>query len=135
MQLVDIRIEPGANRTSAAEEGGGMQEVTFLCDRGETITVRLNSPTGSDAEGRLVERAKAMLRDASAAESPGRARLPADVAADLPDASGHEVQGRLSLDENSDNAYQRSDEALPDDELERALARNPGREGSRFDEV
>jgi hypothetical protein len=36
--------------------------------------------------------------------------------------------------EDDDNEYQESDEALPDDEEERAIARNPGREGGRFDE-
>ncbi|WP_027165487.1 hypothetical protein [Mesorhizobium sp. WSM3224] len=38
-------------------------------------------------------------------------------------------------EENDDNAYQNSDEALPDDEEERVLSRDPSKEGSRFDEV
>lgn len=37
--------------------------------------------------------------------------------------------------EDDDNEYQESDEALPDDEEERAIERNPGKEGGRFDEV
>jgi len=37
--------------------------------------------------------------------------------------------------EDDDNEYQESDEALPDDEEERAIARDPAKEGSRFDEV
>ena len=45
-----------------------------------------------------------------------------------------ETEGTLP-DEDDDNAYQESDEALPDDEEERALARDPSKEGSRFDEV
>lgn len=40
-----------------------------------------------------------------------------------------------SLEEEDDNPYQNSDEALPDDEEEAALARNPGKEGGRFDEI
>lgn len=36
--------------------------------------------------------------------------------------------------EDEDNPYQESDEALPDDEEEAAISRNPSREG-RFDEV
>lgn len=38
-------------------------------------------------------------------------------------------------DEDDDNAYQHSDEALPDDREEAAIRRNPDREGGRFDEV
>lgn len=37
--------------------------------------------------------------------------------------------------EDDDNEYQESDEALPDDEEERAIERNPDREGGRFDEI
>ena len=37
--------------------------------------------------------------------------------------------------EDDDNEYQESDEALPDDAEERAIARNPSHEGGRFDEV
>ncbi len=38
-------------------------------------------------------------------------------------------------DEDDDNEYQESDEALPDDAEERTIARNPSHEGGRFDEV
>ena len=38
-------------------------------------------------------------------------------------------------EEDDDNAYQESDEALPDDAEERALDRDPSKEGSRFDEI
>lgn len=38
-------------------------------------------------------------------------------------------------EEDDDNPYQDSDEALPDDREENAIARDPSREGSRFDEV
>lgn len=40
-----------------------------------------------------------------------------------------------SLEEEDDNPYQESDEALPDDKEERALDRNLSKEGGRFDEV
>ncbi len=39
-----------------------------------------------------------------------------------------------SLEEEDDNPYQDSDEALPDDSEEARLRRNPGREGGLFDE-
>jgi hypothetical protein len=48
-----------------------------------------------------------------------------------PDAK---AQGVLP-EEDDDNPYQESDEALPDDEEERVLSRDPSKEGSRFDEA
>ncbi|MDW6023587.1 hypothetical protein SAZ10_17695 [Mesorhizobium sp. BAC0120] len=38
-------------------------------------------------------------------------------------------------EEDDDNPYQESDEALPDDEEEAALTRDPSKQKSRFDEV
>ncbi len=38
-------------------------------------------------------------------------------------------------DEDDDNPYQESDEALPDDLEEAVLRKDPSKEGSRFDEV
>lgn len=38
-------------------------------------------------------------------------------------------------EEDDDNPYQNSDEALPEDGEEAALARDPSKEGGRFDEV
>ena len=37
-------------------------------------------------------------------------------------------------EEDDDNPYQESDEALPDDDEEAAIARDPGKLGSRFEE-
>ena len=45
-----------------------------------------------------------------------------------------EAEGELP-EEDDDNPFQQSDEALPDDEGERALSRDPSRQGSRFDEI
>ncbi|CAN5222382.1 hypothetical protein BH10PSE7_BH10PSE7_05000 [soil metagenome] len=38
-------------------------------------------------------------------------------------------------DEDDDNPYMNSDEALPDDEEEKVIERNPGREERLFDEI
>ncbi|WP_442579743.1 hypothetical protein ACSBOB_30365 [Mesorhizobium sp. ASY16-5R] len=49
-----------------------------------------------------------------------------------------EDEGEMSGDlpeEDDDNAYQESDEALPDDLEERVIEHDPSREGSRFDEI
>ncbi|QND54397.1 hypothetical protein HB779_20970 (plasmid) [Phyllobacterium sp. 628] len=44
-----------------------------------------------------------------------------------------EDAGDLSEDDD-DNSYQESDEALPDDDEEREIARDPEREGRRFND-
>lgn len=49
-------------------------------------------------------------------------------------AESGEVPGALP-DEDDDNAYQESDAALPDDLEEKAINRNPSKEGGHFDEV
>lgn len=46
---------------------------------------------------------------------------------------GDKPDGEL-LDEDDDNAYQESDEALPDDLEEKVLSRDPSKGGGRFDE-
>ncbi|WP_274631396.1 hypothetical protein [Arvimicrobium flavum] len=38
-------------------------------------------------------------------------------------------------EEDDDNPYQDSDQALPDDAEEETISRNPGKEGGLFDEV
>jgi len=56
----------------------------------------------------------------------------------LPDSvaeeGGLEKDGELP-DEDDDNAYQDSDDALPDDAEEAAIKRDPARRGGPFDEV
>jgi hypothetical protein len=62
-------------------------------------------------------------------------RVPADAnGRPLPELPPSEPDGELPGEE-ADNPYQRSDEALPDDEAEAVIRRNPSREGGRFDEV
>lgn len=46
-----------------------------------------------------------------------------------------EKELREEESESEDDAYQESDEALPDDMEERVIDRNPSREGGAFDEV
>ena len=47
---------------------------------------------------------------------------------------GEPLDGELPC-EDDDNPYMDSDEALPDDAEERAISRNPSKEGGTFDEV
>ncbi|MER8376320.1 hypothetical protein NKH19_11870 [Mesorhizobium sp. M1338] len=53
----------------------------------------------------------------------------------LPDSENGDIEKDGELpEEDDDNAYQNSDEALPDDQEEAAIKRHPTREG-RFDET
>lgn len=55
--------------------------------------------------------------------------------ADLPEELiDDEPDGDLP-EEDDDNPFQESDEALPDDLEERVLDKDPSRQGSRFDEI
>ncbi|MDQ1185477.1 hypothetical protein [Agrobacterium larrymoorei] len=52
---------------------------------------------------------------------------------EIPQELEHEIEEDEL--ETEDDPYQESDEALPDDEEERVINRNPSREGGAFDEV
>ena len=52
---------------------------------------------------------------------------------EIPQQLEHELMEEEA--ESEDDPYQESDEALPDDEEERVIDRNPSREGGAFDEV
>lgn len=58
-----------------------------------------------------------------------------DAAASFSQMNGQKSQDPATEDEEDDNPFQESDEALPDDREERALDRDPSKEGSRFGEV
>ncbi|RWM15602.1 MAG: hypothetical protein EOR72_12770 [Mesorhizobium sp.] len=60
--------------------------------------------------------------------------LPDRVAVNGDPQDDAEARGDLP-EEDDDNPFQDSDEALPDDEEERVLSKDPSKEGSRFDEV
>ncbi|WP_144575246.1 hypothetical protein [Agrobacterium sp. DE0009] len=52
---------------------------------------------------------------------------------EIPQSIEHDIEEAEA--ESEDDAYQESDEALPDDDEERVINRNPSREGGAFDEV
>ncbi|MBZ9848259.1 hypothetical protein LB565_09720 [Mesorhizobium sp. CA14] len=60
--------------------------------------------------------------------------LPDSVAVNGDPQDDAEAEGDLP-EEDDDNPFQESDEALPDDQEERVLSKDPSKEGSRFDEV
>ncbi|RUX04484.1 hypothetical protein EN784_24300 [bacterium M00.F.Ca.ET.141.01.1.1] len=78
------------------------------------------------------------------AEDPGETEGPAmgqqdwdalEGAKILPDNAAVEDEAEGDLpEEDDDNPYQESDEALPDDVEEAVISRDPSREGGRFDE-
>ncbi|MFK3688973.1 hypothetical protein ACI2J4_01685 [Agrobacterium tumefaciens] len=52
---------------------------------------------------------------------------------EIPQSIEHDIEEEEA--ESEDDPYQESDEALPDDDEERVINRNPSREGGAFDEV
>lgn len=52
---------------------------------------------------------------------------------EIPQSIEHELLEEEA--ETEDDPYQESDEALPDDEEEKVIDRNPSREGGAFDDV
>ncbi|MEO3997262.1 hypothetical protein [Mesorhizobium sp. CAU 1732] len=58
-----------------------------------------------------------------------------DVPPEIAELDGEEEQSGDLPEEDDDNPYQNSDEALPDDLDERVISRDPSKEGGRFDEI
>jgi hypothetical protein len=85
-----------------------------------------NDDVGPDVDGRAVEQ-----QDWDAVK--GGQILPDSVPENGDVRYDIEKDGELP-EEDDDNAYQNSDEALPDDQEEAAIKRHPTREG-RFDET
>lgn len=52
---------------------------------------------------------------------------------EIPQSIEHDIEEEEA--DSEDDPYQESDEALPDDDEERVINRNPSREGGAFDEV
>ena len=52
---------------------------------------------------------------------------------EIPQTIEHDIEEEEA--DSEDDPYQESDEALPDDDEERVINRNPSREGGAFDEV
>jgi hypothetical protein len=128
MRVSEIRIRPEA----AARRD--WSAVTFLDEDGGSVLVRFYSEDIAGDEAAIVARAKEMMRDASLSEIAGPRGVPlsADAAAGLPSAAGEHIEEEMSLDEESDNPYQEPDEALPDDDEEREILRNPEHARGRF---
>lgn len=131
MQIIDRTV-------SRDPQDSQWATVTFIGDGGEMVAVRLpciTTPDDALDNAETIRRASVLLLDAMSStdsDTPGE-RRPEDVSATesldqtTPPPSDQEL--------NTDNCYQESDEALPDDREERTLTRDPSREGGRFDEV
>jgi hypothetical protein len=131
MRVTEIRLRP------EAAELREWSTVTFLDEYGGSILVRLYTEDISGDQAAIVARAKEMLRDASFSDITGPRGVPLspDAAAGLPSAAGEHIEEELSLDEESDNPYQEPDEALPDDDEESAIRRNPAHTRGRFGKI
>jgi hypothetical protein len=126
---------------STQMEGGDAYgyRVRFQGADGQFITVGFRSDHWLDDDDMVKRQAIAMMADTASALGPliasdasSNRNIPSDTAMVEPRGSG-EISG--DVEEDDDNAYQESDEALPDDAEEAAISRNPSREGGRFDDT
>lgn len=130
MQIIDIRITPAA----AAED---MSSVRFIGEGGDEVAVTIARPHdgGATMDEELVATAKVMLLHAAAARITDATSIEPEIvpAAEATGESG-EIEGLQSLEEEQDNPYQNPDDALPNDEAERAIDEGMDRTRGRFGE-
>jgi len=123
MRIDDIRVSRAAN-------DGGSAEVILRDDDGAEIRIGLPlGPTGGDDRASILDEVRSLLNAAVDAIGATTALpdglTPAngneDLSLDSLDApdGGRPLE---SLEEDDDNAYQESDDALPDERAEQALA-------------
>lgn len=110
--------------------------VRFQGSEGESITVSFRSDRWLDDDGEVKRQAMAMMAHTVATPGPlntydalSNGNIPPEV-----EMAEHVGSGEIE-EEDDDNSYQESDEALPNDSEETAIARDPSREGGRFDKT
>jgi hypothetical protein len=89
----------------------------------------VNLPDDDLLEDDLLDTESADLADADLFDDESDL-VPLDEIENLDDDEAEDVTGQ-----DDDNPYQESDEALPDDDEERSIARDNSREGTRFGEI
>ena len=110
--------------------------VRFQGAEGQSITVAFRSERWFDDDDDVKRQAMAMMAHTVSTPGPlnaydalGNGNMPTEV--EIAEQAG---QGEVE-EEDDDNSYQESDEALPNDTEEAAISRNPSRDGGRFDET
>jgi hypothetical protein len=127
MQILDIQIVP-------ASEADAASRVRFIGEGGDEIAVTIanHHNGGASIDQELVAKAKVMLLHAAAAQSSDRAISEPEIVP-LPEVAEEDGSGIQSLEEEQDNPFQQSDEALPDDDAEAQMARDMTRSRGRFE--
>lgn len=122
MKIDDIRV-------SRATRDGGSAEVILRDDDGAEIRVRLSLDLeAGDERAAILDQARSLLVAAADAIGAPTAVPDAFIAANAEEVSldmldiDDGARPLESLEEDDDNAYQQSDEALPDERAEQALA-------------
>lgn len=110
--------------------------VRFQGAAGESITVSFRSDRWLDDDDEVKRQAMAMMSDTVSTPGPLNAydalsngNIPSEV------EMAEQARSGETEEEDDDNAYQESDEALPNDTEEAVINRDPSREGGRFDET
>ncbi len=125
--------------TQVDPDDGYGYRVRFQGSDGEFITVAFRSDRWLDDDDAVKRQAMAMIADTVSTRGSLNAYDALNIGNTRPDAEmaepgNGEANGDVE-EENDDNPYQESDEALPNDAEEAAIRRNPSREGGRFDET
>jgi len=129
MQILDIKIMPSA-------EPDALSQVRFIGEGGDEVAVTMakNHDGGASIEQELFAKAKVMLLHAAAAQVKEYASSePETIPLSEVDEDGDDA-GLQSMEEEDDNPFQNPDEALPSDEAEEAIARDPDRSHGWFGE-
>ncbi len=127
MQILDIQIIP-------ASEADATSRVRFIGEGGDEIAVAIanHHNGGASIDQELVAKAKVMLLHAAAAQTGDRG-VSEPTIVPLAEMAEEDGSGLQSLEEEQDNPFQQSDDALPGDEAEEAMARDMDRSRGRFD--
>lgn len=122
--------------TTEVDRGDGYgYRVRFQGGDGQFITVAFRCERWLDDDDAVKRQALAMM--AHTVSTPGPLHAYEISSGEIPDPVElvEEAQSDEISEEDDDNAYQDSDEALPSDAEEAAIRRDPSREGVRFDET
>ncbi|HEU4987987.1 MAG TPA: hypothetical protein VFT89_13095 [Rhizobiaceae bacterium] len=130
MQLMDTLVG-----TDKGPEGD-RTVVTFLGEGGESVEVRMAGAVSGDSPRQIIEKAKVLLLHVASSDDSGDTVEEDDRELTAAPMAAEERDPFVSApDDNDDNYYQEPDQALPSDQAEQTLGRDPAREGGRFGET
>ncbi|TWG91039.1 hypothetical protein L598_006100000140 [Mesorhizobium sp. J18] len=130
MQIIDTLV--GTDKAPDGER----TVVTFLGEGGESVEVRMAGSVTDHSPHQIIEKAKVLLLHVASSDNPDDTVAADDRDLTVAPMAAEERDPFVSAPDNDDdNYYQKSDQALPGDQTERVLGKDPAREGGRFGET